>query len=62
MAFRDLLGDQLAAARDAAEAANLLGDVDLAALWTARVEDLQRYLADLGALVDGALRPDAATP
>ena len=31
MPFRDLLRDQLAAARDAAEAATLIGEADLAA-------------------------------
>jgi hypothetical protein len=54
MAFRDLLADQLAAARDAAEAARLLGELDLAASWAARADDLARYLADLSARIDAA--------
>ena len=48
MSFRDLLTDQLAAARDAATANDLLGLPELAEWWRWRVRDLEEYLRDLG--------------
>jgi hypothetical protein len=45
-AFRDLLADQIEAARDAAVANDLIGQQDLADWWRWRAEDLSRYLAD----------------
>jgi hypothetical protein len=45
-AFRDLLTDQLEAARDAALANDLVGQQALADWWRWRAEDLSRYLAD----------------
>lgn len=48
MGFRELLQDQLEAARDAAEANDLLGDRQLGDWWRDRVQDLETYLADVG--------------
>jgi len=45
-AFRDLLQDQIEAARDAALANDFIGQRDLADWWRWRAEDLSRYLAD----------------
>lgn len=47
MGFRELLGEQIAVAKDAAEAADLQGDVELVAYWRARLDDLLRYALDL---------------
>ena len=47
-AFRDLLQDQIEAARDAALANDLIGQQDLADWWRWRAEDLGRYLVDSG--------------
>lgn len=47
MGFRELLVDQLCAARDAAEANELLGEAELGLWWRSRARDLQRYLDDL---------------
>jgi hypothetical protein len=44
--FRDLLTDQIEAARDAAVANDLIGQQDLADWWRWRADDLSRYLAD----------------
>ena len=44
--FRDLLTDQIEAARDAAVANDFIGQQDLAEWWWWRAEDLSRYLAD----------------
>ena len=44
--FRDLLQDQIEAARDAALANDLIGQQDLADWWRWRAEDLSRYLVD----------------
>jgi hypothetical protein len=46
MGFRELLNDQISAARDAAEANDLLGHPDLGEWWRWRVYDLERFLAD----------------
>lgn len=47
MGFRELLQDQVNAARDAAIANDLLGQADLAEWWRWRVQDLESYLADV---------------
>ena len=57
--FRDLLQDQIAAARDAAAANDLIGQDDLADWWRWRAEDLSRYLDDTGDH-DDAFELDAA--
>ncbi len=46
MGFKEMLGEQIAVARDAAEAADLQGDGELVAYWRARLEDLLRYALD----------------
>lgn len=48
MGFREFLQEQLQAARDAAEANDLLGDLQLRDWWRDRVSDLEAYLADVG--------------
>jgi RNA polymerase-binding transcription factor DksA len=48
MGFRELLQDQLEAARDAADANDLLGDRQLGDWWRGRAQDLEVYLADVG--------------
>jgi hypothetical protein len=47
MGFRELLDDQISAARDAAEANDLLGHTDLGDWWRWRVADLERFVADV---------------
>ena len=44
--FRDLVQDEIDAARDAATANDLIGQDDLADWWRWRAEDLSRYLHD----------------
>ena len=46
MGFRELLNDQISAARDAAEANDLLGQTDLGDWWRWRVIDLEQFVAD----------------
>jgi hypothetical protein len=50
MTFRELLQDQLSASRDAAEANDLLGHLELGEWWRWRASDLERYLQDAAAL------------
>lgn len=57
LTFRDLLHDEIAAARDAADANDLLGRPDLAEWWRWRVRDLQGYLESVA---PGQVAPDAA--
>jgi hypothetical protein len=45
--FRDLVVDQLLAARDAAEANDLLGESELGEWWRDRARDLELVLIDL---------------
>ena len=47
MGFRELLDDQISAARDAAEANDLLGQTELGDWWRWRISDLERYAADM---------------
>jgi hypothetical protein len=48
MSFRDLVIEQLAAARDAATANDVIGRPELAEWWRWRVRDLEDYLRDAG--------------
>jgi hypothetical protein len=48
MGFRELLREQLSAACDAAEADEMLTDVQLGEWWRWRVLDLERYTDDMG--------------
>jgi len=52
MGFRQLVLDQVAAARAAAEANDLLGDAELGDWWRGRAAELETFLADLPGHVD----------
>jgi hypothetical protein len=57
MSFRELLHNQIDAARDAAAANDLIGRHELAHWWRWRVRDLEEYLENTD---PGATRSDAA--